>query len=146
MFSIFPSNIIIELVDPTLEHPLQASEGAAGLDLFPRIPEPITVGAGETVMIPTNVKIALPRGIAGLLIPRSSSGRGGLVLANTIGLIDRDHRGEIMACLCPRETLTLDPRNRFVQLCLVSTPNAVYTLGTVNETVRGAGGFGSTGS
>ena len=146
MFDVFPSNIIIELVDSTLNHPIQASEGAAGLDLFPRIGEPMTVKAGETVMIPTNVKIALPRGIAGLLIPRSSSGRGGLVLANTIGLIDHDFRGEIMACLCPRETLSLDPHNRFVQLCLVSTPNTVFVMGKVNETVRGAGGFGSTGS
>lgn len=146
MFDVFPSNIIIELVDPTLNHPLQASEGAAGLDLFPRIGEPMTVKAGETVMIPTNVKIALPKGIAGLLMPRSSSGRGGLVLANTIGLIDHDFRGEIMACLCPREDISLDPHNRFVQLFLVRTPYVAYTLGTVNETVRGAGGFGSTGS
>ena len=145
MFDVFPSNIVIELVDPTLPQPIQASEGAAGLDLFPRIGEPMTVRAGETVMIPTNVKIALPRGIAGLLMPRSSSGRGGLVLANTIGLIDHDFRGEIMACLCPRESLSLDPNNRFVQLCLVSTPNTVFVLGTVDETVRGAGGFGSTG-
>lgn len=146
MFDFIPNVIVIELVDPDARGPVQGTKNSAGIDLFPRIPEPLLVKAGETMLIPTNVKIQLPIGIAGLLMPRSSTGRDGLELANTIGLIDHDFRGEIMACLCPREDQLLDPNKRFVQLFLVNTPNVVYTLGKVNETERGEGGFGSTGA
>ena len=109
-----------------------------------------TIEKGQQVQIDTGVIAEIPEGYVGLLIPRSSLGAKGLRLVNTIGVIDSDYRGEIMAIVENTSDVpfTIDRGERFVQLVVVPCPYMKVEeveLGNLSETERGDGGFGSTG-
>ena len=129
--------------------PTYGSAAAAGADLYACLEKEVTISAGKTVFIPTGLAMEIPSGCAGLIYARSSMGtKRGLAPANKVGVIDSDYRGEVMVALHnhSQDDQTVQPGERVAQL--VITP--VFTPGfeetdDLTDTVRGIGGFGSTG-
>jgi len=134
--------------DRELPLPAYAHEGDAGLDLFAA--QPVTLQPFERALVPTGIAVAIPEGYAGFVQPRSGLAiRAGLSLVNTPGLIDSHYRGEIKVIainLDPVTPLEIRRGDKIAQL--VIQPVARVELAEVDaldETVRGEGGFGSTG-
>ena len=129
--------------------PYYATAGAAALDLHACIEEDTVIPPHGRVMIPTGIAAAIPEGHVGILANRSSMGvKHGITLANSIGVIDSDYRGQIHAALynTTDTPYTVRPCDRIAQLMVV--PVACPTIRLVDElseTERGEGGFGSTG-
>ena len=129
--------------------PTYGSAAAAGADLYACLEKEVTIPAGKTIFIPTGLAMEIPLGCAGLIYARSSMGtKRGLAPANKVGVIDSDYRGEVMVALHnhSQDDQTVQPGERVAQL--VITP--VFTPGfeetdDLTDTVRGIGGFGSTG-
>ena len=129
--------------------PTYGTEFSAGADLYACLEEPVTIGPGETKKIPTGLALEIPVGCAGLIYARSSLGtKKGLAPANKVGVVDSDYRGEFMIFLHNHgvEPQTIVHGDRVAQLLVtpVYTPGFVET-DVLSDTVRGAGGFGSTG-
>jgi len=128
--------------------PAQAHVGDAGYDLHAA--EAVTIGPGERASVGTGIAVAIPAGQAGLVIPRSGlAARHGISVVNAPGLIDSGYRGELRVLLLntdSAETFDVAPGDRIAQLVLVAveTPE-LEEVDELDETVRGAGGFGSTG-
>lgn len=128
--------------------PSRATDGDAGYDL--RALEGGTIAAGERRLVRTGIAIALPAGHAGLVLPRSGTAvRHGIALVNAPGLIDEGYRGELKVLLLNTDRAlpwSWDPGDRIAQL-LITRPALpeVVEAGALDETARGAGGFGSTG-
>jgi dUTP pyrophosphatase len=128
--------------------PLRAHEGDAGLDLYAC--ESAHIGPGERWGVGTGVGVEIPEGHAGLVLPRSGLARDhGIALVNAPGLIDSGYRGELRVLLLntdPAETFRVEPGDRIAQLVLtpIITPEPVETS-ALSESMRGEGGFGSSG-
>jgi dUTP pyrophosphatase len=132
--------------------PTQQKEGDAGYDLRACIPfKSISIFPEETVIVPTGVHIALDnRNTVGLLIPRSSLGKRGGVLANTIGCIDSNYHGEIQLLILNtnmEECLEVKQGERLAQLVITRCSTRLFheVVEFTAETNRGIGGFGSSG-
>lgn len=131
--------------------PVRANPTDAGLDLKSRITT--SLSCTERTLVPTGVYVKIPVGYVGLLIPRSSLSKNGVMLANSVGVIDSDYRGEIMAALISHndDEPMINEGDRIVQLLIVpiALPAPIVAHATVEDwaktTSRGAGGFGSTG-
>jgi dUTP diphosphatase len=134
---------------PEGELPVAHHPGDAGLDLRSAID--VVVEPGHRVMIPTGIAVAIPEGHAGLVLPRSGLAvRQGLTMANAPGLIDAGYRGEVICAvvnLDPFEPVSITTGDRIAQLVIVALP-AVRSrwADDLPPSVRGEGGFGSTGS
>jgi dUTP pyrophosphatase len=128
----------IKLLEDGLPVPRYQHDGDAGLDLPSRID--YTLEPGERARIPTGVAVAIPRGYAGFVLPRSGlAARHGIALVNSPGLIDAGYRGEIVVILLNtdrREPFLIHRGDRIAQLVLQKV---------IEATTRGDGGFGSTG-
>ena len=129
--------------------PERATQGSAGLDLRACTTGETCIMPGETAVLPTGLAVALPQGCVGLVFGRSGLGiRHGIVPANAVGVIDADYRGEIMVGLANHsaEPYIIVPGDRIAQLVIlpVLTP-PIEEVHNLSETVRGEGGFGSTG-
>lgn len=130
--------------------PTYGSEFAAGADLYAAIEEAVTIEANETKLIPTGLAMEIPTGYAGLVYARSGlASKRGLAPANKVGVIDSDYRGEVMVALHNHGTAeqTIEAGERIAQMVIAPfiTANFIESE-TLEDTVRGAGGFGSTGS
>lgn len=125
---------------------------AAGLDLVAAVPadKPVTLAPGQRAMIPTGIAIALPEGTEGQVRPRSGlAARNGISVLNTPGTVDADYRGEIQVILVNfgAEPFQVARGVRIAQLVIVPVLRArLSEVGSLSETVRGGGGFGSTGN
>ena len=144
--------IDIKILDPRMKDllPAYATEGSAGLDLRACIDAPLTIDAGQTVLIPTGLAIHLgDPGYAAMILPRSGMGhKNGIVLGNLVGLIDSDYQGQLMVSTWNRgqSAFTLTPMDRLAQLIVVPVLQVGFNLVDEFDTSeRGAGGFGSTG-
>jgi dUTP pyrophosphatase len=142
----------VKILDERLKSdpPRYASPGAAGLDLRACLAAPLRLEPGDTALVPTGIAIHLAdSGLAALVLPRSGLGhKHGIVLGNLVGLIDSDYQGEIMVSAWNRgrQAFVIEPLERLAQLVVV--PVLQVALNVVDEfppTIRGAGGFGSTG-
>jgi dUTP pyrophosphatase len=128
--------------------PSRAHAGDAGLDLYAC--EAAHIGPGERWSVGTGVGVEIPAGHAGLVLPRSGIARDhGIALVNAPGLIDSGYRGELRVLLLntdPAETFRVEPGDRIAQLVLtpIATPEPVETS-ALTESMRGEGGFGSSG-
>jgi len=128
--------------------PSRAHEGDAGLDLYAC--ESAHIGPGERWGVGTGVGVQIPEGHAGLVLPRSGLARDhGIALVNSPGLIDSGYRGELRVLLLntdPAETFRVEPGDRIAQLVLtpIATPEPTE-VPTLTESMRGGGGFGSSG-
>ena len=146
-------NVKIKIMDDRLTDINYASAEAAGVDLRACIDEPMVIEPGKICKIPTGIALsaedAVARPFAYLLFGRSGLGvKHGITLANSVGVIDSDYRGEIVAGLINQsdEPYTVQPMERVAQLVLVPIERMSFSVAQeLDETVRGAGGFGSTG-
>jgi dUTP pyrophosphatase len=135
-------------LSPDAVAPTRAYDGDAGLDLYAA--EALTIGPGERASVGTGIAIAVPGGCAGLVLPRSGlAARHGIALVNAPGLIDAGYRGELRVLLLNTdrsEPFEVAPGDRIAQLVLVrhEAPEPVE-VESLDETIRGAGGFGSSG-
>lgn len=142
--------IVNNLVDDRIPLPEYATSGSAGMDLRACIEAPLTVAAGETVLIPTGIAIDMrnPQ-MAAMILPRSGLGhKHGIVLGNLVGLIDSDYQGEIKISCWNRsaEGYTITPGERIAQLVFIPTLKVSFNIvADFNATERGEGGFGHTG-
>lgn len=130
--------------------PLPAYEtaGSAGIDLPADLEQAVHVEPGQMVKIPTGIRAQIPEGTFGMIVPRSSTGiKRRLSLANTVGIIDSDYRGEILIFLVNvgSEVTVIEPGDRLAQMILLPYVRVQIVQGDLDETCRGSGGFGSTG-
>ena len=131
--------------------PKYESEGAAGLDLLAAISESknIIILPGKAEMVPTGIAIALPKGFEAQIRPRSGlAAKNGITILNSPGTIDSDYRGEISAMLINHSKVNFEIERGMRIAQMVIAPVVQFNLiktDTLDETKRGAGGFGSTG-
>ena len=129
--------------------PFKATEGSAGADLFACIESEIIIKPGKTNMIPVGIAVEIPVGFGGFIFPRSSLGcKYGITLPNCVGVIDSDYRGELCVPLINLGSADFVIQNgdRIAQLVILPVENAEYEdASELSDTVRGKGGFGSTG-
>ncbi len=130
--------------------PFYASAGAAAMDLHACIDEAVVIPAGGRRVIPTGIAIALPSAdYVALVFARSGLGiKHGIAPANCVGVIDSDYRGEVMVGLhnASDTDYTIQPADRIAQLMVTPVVQAqVELVDELDDTDRGAGGFGSTG-
>ena len=138
----------IKRIDPEVELPSYAYAGDAGLDL--RASEDVTLAPLERRLVSTGLAVAIPEGYAGFVQPRSGLAlREGLSMANTPGLVDSHYRGELKVCavnLDPERSIRIKRGDRIAQLVLQRVPAVTLVeVDELDETDRGAGGFGSSG-
>ena len=130
--------------------PTYATAQSAGADLYACIDEPVTIRHGMTEMIPLGFSMAIPAGWVGLIFARSGlASKRDLAPANKVGVVDADYRGEWFIPLHNhgRGVQVVYPGERIAQLVIVPCMTAAFTeVDSLDETVRGAGGFGSTGT
>ncbi|HEY6354385.1 MAG TPA: dUTP diphosphatase [Burkholderiaceae bacterium] len=131
--------------------PAYATAGSAGLDLRACIDAPIVLEPGQATLIPTGLAIHIgDPGFAAMLLPRSGLGhKHGIVLGNLVGLIDSDYQGPLMVSCWNRgvAVYTVQPLERIAQMIIVPVVQARFRrVEAFDESVRGAGGFGSTGA
>ena len=131
--------------------PAYATQGSAGLDLRAAIDAPLDLAGGDTALVPTGLAIHIADpSMCAVLLPRSGLGhRHGLVLGNGTGLIDADYQGPLMVSLWnrSRDAYTVAPGDRIAQLVLLPVVRATLQLvDTFDDSARGAGGFGHTGT
>jgi dUTP pyrophosphatase len=132
--------------------PSYQSALAAGLDLLAAVPAdvPLTIAPGARALVPTGIAIALPEGTEGQVRPRSGLAmKHGLTVANSPGTIDADYRGEVQVALVNlgAESVSITRGMRIAQLVIAAVARAqLREVVSLDETARGGGGFGSTGS
>jgi dUTP pyrophosphatase len=131
--------------------PAYQTAGAAGMDLHAAVPgdAPVTLAPGKRAMIPTGFAIALPEGFEAQIRPRSGlAAKHGITCLNAPGTIDHDYRGEVQVILINHGDAAFDIRRgeRIAQMLIAPVTRASWIEAeTLDDTERGAGGFGSTG-
>lgn len=139
----------IKKLDPRAKVPTYGTACAAGADLYVCLDEAVTIGPGETKLLPTGLSIAVPEGYAGLIFARSGlATKRDLAPANKVGVIDADYRGPLMVSLHNHglSEQVVEPGERVAQLAIVPVlAPEMELVEELEETQRGAGGFGSTG-
>lgn len=142
-------NVNIKKLKENATIPTYGTEYAAGADLYACIEEELTIEPGETKFIGTGIALEIPEGYAGLVYARSGlSCKKGLAPANKVGVVDADYRGEITVALHNHslEPKTIAPNERIAQMVIAPFLAASFhEVDELSDTVRGAGGFGSTG-
>lgn len=130
--------------------PTYGSEFAAGADLYALTDKELTFAPGETKLVHTGIALEIPEGFAGLIYARSGlASKRGLAPANKVGVVDADYRGEVMVALHNHSTVEqkIAPKERIAQLVIAPFLKAeFYESESLSDTVRGVGGFGSTGT
>ena len=129
--------------------PTYGTEYSAGADLY-NLDQPVAIAPHATVLIHTGISVEIPEGYCGLIFARSGlATKRGLAPANKVGVIDADYRGEIMVALHNHSDsdATVEAGERVAQLAIVPFLKADFEEAEeLSDTVRGVGGFGSTGS
>ncbi len=144
-------NIVLKV--EKLEHcaglPEYKTEGAAGMDLMAANTEDVVLKPLDRALIPTGIKIELPRGYEAQIRPRSGLAiKSGITLSNCVGTIDEDYRGEVCVGLInlSKEEFTIKRGDRIAQMLIAPVVRAnIQALEELSATARGTGGFGSTG-
>ncbi len=135
-------------LEPGTEEPTYASEGAAGMDL--RAAEEVELRPMERKLVPTGVRMAIPEGYEGQVRPRSGLAvKHGVSIVNSPGTIDSDYRGQIQIILINlgQDVVRFNRGERIAQLVVAPVARArLVVVASLEESVRGEGGFGSTGS
>lgn len=144
------TNIPIKKLRENAIFPTYATANSAGADLYACPDGPVTLRPHETVMIPLGYSMAIPEGWMGLIFARSGlASKRDLAPANKVGVVDADYRGEWWIPLHNHgnSPQTIQPGERIAQLVIVPCLAAAFTeADELDETERGAGGFGSTGT
>lgn len=139
----------IKKLDERAILPTYGSEFSAGADLYACLDGTVTIAPGEAVLIHTGLAMEIPAGYAGLIYARSGLAvKKGLAPSNKVGVIDADYRGEVMVSLFnhSKEARRIEHGERIAQLVITPFLAAQWNpVEELEETARGAGGFGSTG-
>jgi dUTP pyrophosphatase len=140
--------VALRRLDPDLPPPSYAHPGDAGADLVTAVD--VRLAPGERALVPTGVAIALPEGYVALVHPRSGlAARHGLSIVNTPGTVDAGYRGEVKVLLINHdrvEPIELSRGDRIAQLVIQRVERAAFVeVDVLPDSVRGAGGYGSTG-
>jgi|TARA_B100001964_G_scaffold109970_1_gene122918 dUTP pyrophosphatase len=148
------NNLQVKILNPLIGSkiplPEYSTPGSAGMDLRACIEGEVNLAPGETLLIPTGIAIYIedPK-LAAIILPRSGLGhKHGIVLGNLVGLIDSDYQGELMISCWNRGTDSyyIKQGDRIAQLVLVPVVQAAFNVvDAFTETMRGTGGFGSSG-
>ena len=138
--------VSVQLLDPRAKLPAYGSPA----DLYVVADGPVTIAPGGTAKLRTGLALAIPQGYVGLVCARSGMAcKRGLAPANKVGIIDADYRGEVMVFLHNHgdEPQVVEPGDRVAQLVIVPYLTARFTQAEgLDDTRRGSGGFGSTGT
>ena len=141
--------IRVKKLRPGANLPAYGSLGAAGADLTACLDTPVTIAPGQTAFIPTGIALEVPANCAGLIYARSGMAcKQGLAPANKVGVIDSDYRGEILVALHNHgcQSRVIKPGQRIAQLLITPVLTPAYEeVPELSDTLRDAGGFGSTG-
>ena len=141
--------INIKKLDENAKIPTYGTDFSAGADLYALADSQVTVGGGETVLMHTGIAMEIPVGYVGLVFARSGlATKKNLAPANKVGVIDADYRGEIMVALHNHGITpqTVENGERIAQIAIVPFLKAeFFECDELSDTVRGVGGFGSTG-
>ncbi|CAM4338056.1 dUTP diphosphatase [Paenibacillus phoenicis] len=133
-----------------IELPRKMSELASGFDLYAAVTEELTLQPGQRALVPTGIVIAMPGGLEAQIRPRSGLAlKHGITCLNTPGTIDADYRGEIKVLLINlgQEPFVIRRNERIAQMVFQIVPEVnLVQVDKLSETVRGAGGFGHTGT
>ena len=140
--------ISVRRLSPDAVLPTRAHATDAGADLYSV--EKVHLAPGERALVGTGIALALPAGTVGLIHPRSGlAAKQGLSIVNTPGTIDAEYRGELKVCLVnldPTTPVDIEPGMRIAQLLVQRVELASFTeVESLDDTERGAGGYGSTG-
>lgn len=139
----------VKKLHPNAQLPTYGSAYAAGADLYACLEQEVTIQPGEIFWVPTGIALEVPQGCAGLVYARSSMGaKRGLAPANKVGVVDSDYRGEVRVVLLnhSKEPQTIQPGERVAQFVITPVVTAHFVESEeLDDTDRGAGGFGSTG-
>lgn len=139
----------VKRLDSRAKLPAFSSFAAAGADLFAILDADLLIAPGETVLVHTGLAMEIPEGFVGLIYARSGlASKRGLAPANKVGVIDADYRGEIMVALHNHSLAaqTIANGERIAQMVISQVPVIEYDEVTeLSDTIRGDGGFGSTG-
>ena len=142
-------NIKVKVLNENAKIPERGSSFAAGYDLFAAITEDVVIYPHSTVMIPTGLAMEIPEGYFGGIFARSGlASKEGLRPANCVGVVDADYRGEVKVALHNDSisSRTIVPGQKIAQLVVVPFLSVFFEeVGELTDTVRGEGGFGSTG-
>ena len=144
-------NVNIKYLSPLAKKPCYQTPGSAGMDLSAAIEQEVVLRRGETRLIPTGIAISLPdAGCVALIYARSGLAiKHGVTMANCVGVIDSDYRGEIKVGVINlgSEDYTICPGERIAQMVFAPVLTAqLCEADSLGETQRGSGGFGSTGA
>lgn len=143
-------NVNVKKLNENATLPTYGSEYAAGADLYACLPESVIIKPNETAFINTGIAIELPLGTVGLIYARSGLAcKKDLAPANKVGVIDCDYRGEVMVAIHNhgKEERIIENGERIAQLLIAPYYTAEFNCQSeLSETVRGDGGFGSTGT
>lgn len=130
--------------------PAYQTDDAAGMDLYAAVDGPMTLAPGEYALVPTGLSMALPSGYEAQVRPRSGlSAKHGVTVLNSPGTIDADYRGEVKVILINhgKAPFEITRGERIAQMLIAPVTHAILEeVETLPDTVRGAGGFGSTGT
>jgi dUTP pyrophosphatase len=140
--------LVVKRLRPDATLPAYMTEGAAGLDLAAALDAPLVLAPGARAMVPTGLALAIPPGYEGQVRPRSGlASRQGVTCLNTPGTIDSDYRGEVKVILINlgQAPVTIQHGDRIAQLVVAEVARLPVVEGEIDDTARGAGGFGSTG-
>ena len=142
-------DVQIQRLRPNVTIPRYQTEHASAMDLCAALDAPVVLGPLERALVPTGFAMALPEGYEAQIRARSGlSLKHGITMANGIGTIDADYRGEIgvIAFNCSNKAFTIEPDMRIAQMVIAKYEKATWVeVDELDETVRGKGGYGSTG-
>lgn len=142
--------IAVKKLDERAVLPTYGSDFSAGADLYALLDEELVFLPNETKFVHTGLAMEIPEGYAGLIYARSGlASKRGLAPANKVGVVDSDYRGELMVALHNHsaQTQVIQPKERIAQLVITPFLKAeFFESEELSETVRGVGGFGSTGT
>ena len=143
------AKILIKKLNPTVELPAYKSEGASGVDLMALIQEPITLKPNSSCLVPTGLAVAFSKDFEIQIRPRSGlAAKNSISVLNTPGTIDSDYRGEIKVILFNhgKSDFLINNKDRIAQMILTPVIKMEFEeTDDLPESVRGEGGFGSTG-
>ena len=141
--------VLVKKLNPKAELPKYKTEGSSGMDLMALIEKSITIKSQNSALIPTGLSIAIPEDMEVQIRPRSGlAAKSNISVLNTPGTIDSDYRGEIKIILFNhgKEEFTVNNNDRIAQMVLMPVLKAEFKeVEELPKTIRGSGGFGSTG-
>tara|TARA_B100001540_G_C15490349_1_gene498870 strand:+ start:133 stop:570 length:438 start_codon:yes stop_codon:yes gene_type:complete len=143
------ARVLIKRLNPKVELPKYKTEGSSGLDLMAFIDKPINLPSKESVLVPTGISVAISNDLEIQIRPRSGlAAKSNISVLNTPGTIDSDYRGEIKVILFNhgKKEFIINNKDRIAQMVLTPIVKVNFEEVTeLPETIRGDGGFGSTG-